>query len=268
MASVKSIVKKIFELREMTLILIIVGIFIVLSILSSTFLSFTNLNTILLQVSLQAVVAFGMTFLLASGNLDLTVGSVLGLAAAFAAMLMVRVEPNIPVVFAILLALIMGAVIGLINGIAIVHFRINSLIFTLGGLTLYRSLVFVITKGNSIANLPESFDAISQTKILGIQSPVYVMILILVLGEIIFRKSVIGKKIIFIGMNPSSAKLVGVKVKRINIGLFVVNSILAALAGILLASRVGTATVAAGTGFARTLGRATGRSSAHRSDKR
>ena len=246
---IAQIFKKVAGIRELALILFIIVIGIIVSILSPYFLTFSNINTLLLGVSLNAILAFGMTMLLIAGYFDLTVGSVSGLAAGVTAVLMTKLDNPIPVWLAILIGLLIGVVIGIINGFAIVKMGLNSFIFTFGGLVFFRSVLFIITKGSSIARLPASFNSISQTKYLGIQLPVYVMIVFLIVGDILVRKSVWGKKIFYIGLNSKSAKLAGIRVENYSIALFSLSGFLAAFSGMLLTSRIGTATVSAGTGL-------------------
>lgn len=246
---IAQIFKKVADIRELALILFIIVIGIIMSILSPYFLTFSNINTLLLGVSLNAIIAFGMTMLLIAGYFDLTVGSVSGLASGITAILLTRFNNPIPVWFAILIGLLIGIVIGIINGFAIVKIGLNSFIFTFSGLVFFRSVLFIITKGSSIARLPSSFNSICQTKYFDIQLPVYVMIVFLIIGDILVRKSVWGKKIFYIGLNSKSAKLAGIRVEDYSIGLFILSGFLAAFSGILLTSRIGTATVSAGTGL-------------------
>jgi ribose transport system permease protein len=189
-----------------------------------------------------------MTLLLIAGYIDLTVGATCGLAGAVTAMLISKDwNVELPVWSAILVGIAVGMAIGLFNGFFIVKLNINPFIFTLGGLTLFRSIQFLLTKAYSITNLPENFTIIGQQQFFGIQFPVFLMFAILLIGDYSLRRSNAGKKLLYIGVNRKSAKLIGINVEKYCMLLFIITGALAALAGILMTSRVGTATIAAGT---------------------
>ncbi len=243
-----SILKKISAFRESTLLLLIILLSIIVTIFAPIFFSYTNFTTILLGISLKAIVGFGMTLLLIAGYIDLTVGATCGLAGAVTAMLISKDwNVELPVWSAILVGIAVGMAIGLFNGFFIVKLNINPFIFTLGGLTLFRSIQFLLTKAYSITNLPEKFTIIGQKQFFGIQFPVFLMFAILLIGDYLLRRSNAGKKLLYIGVNRKSAKLIGINVEKYCMLLFIITGALAALAGILMTSRVGTATIAAGT---------------------
>lgn len=219
---------------------------IILSFLSNQFFTFGNLRNIALQTTINALMAIGMTFVILTAGIDLSVGSTLALTAALSAGLMVsHVNPWI----AGIAALLIGAVAGLVNGFFVAYARLAPFIVTLGTMQLFRGLTEVYTNGNPIFNLPNSFSNFGTGKFFSIPIPVWVTLLVLVIAWVILKRSIFGRRIYAIGGNETVARLAGVPVKRYILWVYVISGILAALAGIVLTSRLGSAEPTAGTGY-------------------
>jgi ribose transport system permease protein len=187
-----------------------------------------------------------MAFLLVSGSFDLSVGSVLALASTACALMMIA---GIPIFVAIVATLLLGGVIGLINGLLITGFAINPLVATLGTMSVARGLALVFTEGFSLSSLPPSFGLAGNVNMLGLPMIVWLMILIVALGDFMLRRSTFFRQIYFIGSNEKAARLSGIRVDYVRVVAYVLTSTLAALAGILLASRLMSGTPTAGNGL-------------------
>lgn len=232
--------------KELPLIIVIMVIAIVLIFLSPNFLNTQNIIAVLLGASFDALVATGMTLLLISGGFDLSVGSVVGFGGVMAGKMLVYGQG--PVV-AVLVGLLAGAFIGLVNGFIIAKIKVNPLITTLAMLSIIRGTIYIITKGLGIPTLPDSFNIIAQKKFYGIQTPIIIMLFFIILAEIFFRKSVFFKQYYFIGGNEESARLSGIKVYLLRLLTYIISGTMAALAGVLMAARMGGAISTAGTGM-------------------
>ncbi|MEM9833501.1 MAG: ABC transporter permease [Bacteroidota bacterium] len=233
--------------RVVTLALTIVVMFVVCSLIWPTkFPTFDNISLVLLNLSIESIVAVGMMLLLISGMFDLSVGSVVAFSGSITAYLMYYYGMYTPV--AILVGLGLSAVIGLVNGLLVAKVGINPLIQTLAMMGIVRGLALMIA-GAGIQNLPADFNAIGQTKILGIQSPVWFMLIIVAVFSILVARTVFFRQFYYIGGNEKAANLSGIRVDRVKIIGFVIISSLAGIAGILLASRLGAALATSGRGM-------------------
>jgi len=232
--------------EELPLLIFIIVIAIILIFLSPYFLNAQNITAILLGSSFDAIVAVGMTLLLISGGFDLSVGSVVGFGGVMAGKMLIYGQG--PIV-AVLVGLLSGAFIGIINGFIIAKIKINALITTLAMLSIVRGTIYIITKGLGISTLSSNFNAIAQKKFYGFQSPIIIMLVFIILAEIFFRRSVFFKQYYFIGGNEESARLSGIRVDFLKMLSYVISGTMAALAGILMASRMGGAISTAGTGM-------------------
>ncbi len=233
--------------RVVTLTLTIVVMFVVCSLIWPTkFPTFDNISLVLLNLSIESIVAVGMMLLLISGMFDLSVGSVVAFAGSITAYLMYYYGMYTPV--AILVGLGLSGVIGLVNGLLVAKVGINPLIQTLAMMGIVRGLALMIA-GAGIQNLPADFNAIGQTKILGIQSPVWLMLIIVAVFSILVARTVFFRQFYYIGGNEKAANLSGIRVDRVKIIGFVIISSLAGIAGILLASQLGAALATSGRGM-------------------
>ncbi len=233
--------------RVFTLLVTILVMSAVASIIwPDKFLTFNNLSMVLLNLSIEAIVAIGMMILLISGAFDLSVGSVVAFSGGLAGYLMYYYGVYVPV--AILAGMGGAILIGLINGYLVAKVGINPLIQTLAMMGIVRGFALMLS-GAGIQNFPDSFNAIGQTMILGIQSPIWFMAVLGVVFGILVSKTVFFRKYYFIGGNEKAAELSGIRVKKMKIISFVIISALAGLAGILLVSRLGAAMSTLGKGM-------------------
>lgn len=241
-----NILRRLLEQRELSIFLVVLIVAAGLRLASPNFLSQANLTALVLGLSFNAIAAVGMTVLLISGGFDLSIGASLALAGAVAGMVMTKF--GMPAPIGILAGLGAGALVGLANGLIIAKVGVNPLIATLGMQQVARGIVFLLTSGLGIPNLPDEFNVIAQGKFLTLQYPVWIMLVVVVVGEILLRRWRFFRQSYFIGGNERSARLSGINVDRVKILNYILMGTLAALTGVLLTARMGTASVSAGLG--------------------
>lgn len=231
--------------KEYPAIVGFVGLVIFFSLLSDRFMTLSNFTNVLRQVSIQAIIAFGMTLVIISGGIDLSVGSVF----AFSAILMASVVKNGSVFLGILTALLVGALLGAINGFIIAKGKIQPFIVTLATMAIARSLTLVYSEGMPITGFPQSFRVIGRGEVTGI--PVPVMIMFAIFGVIFYISNYtkLGLYTYAIGGNETAAKLSGVKVDIYKIIIYMISGLLAATSAIILTSRLNSAQPTFGTGY-------------------
>lgn len=240
-------VKKILKNKPL---IVLIAASVTIALLNPRFLSWSNILTVLRQTSINAVIATGMTFAILIGGIDLSVGSVLGLCGAIAATM---VSSGTNVVLAVMTALVLGTAIGYLNGTLITTGGLQPFIATLGTVTLLRGAILVFTQGRpiSIGNTPAS-DYFSEigTGFLGpIPIPVYIMILVFIVAYYILNHTRIGRYIYATGSNEEATMYSGIKTARVKRFVYAVSGMMAALAGILLTARLGSAQPTAGAGY-------------------
>lgn len=233
--------------RVFSLSLTIVIIAIVASLVwPRIFPTFDNLSLVLLNLSIDSIVAVGMMILLISGAFDLSVGSVVAFSGGLAAHLMYYYGVNVPI--SILAGLVSAGLVGLTNGYFVAKVGINPMIQTLAMMGIVRGGALMVS-GAGIPNLPESFNALGQARILGVQSPVWIMLIIVLIFSILVSRTIFFRRYYYIGGNEKAAELSGIRVKKMRIYAFILISLLAGFAGILLASRLGAAMSTSGRGM-------------------
>lgn len=235
--------RKVAGLRELTLFLLIVALVIVMSVLSPYFLSLANFRAMAVGLIPTAIIAVGMTMLLVSGNFDLSVGSVLALSSTVLALL---VAHGLPILLSALLTLALGLLIGLANGLIVTGIGVNPLVATLGTMSVARGVALVLTEGFSIANLPASFGWAGKSEFLGLPAMFWLMIVIVITGDLAMRHLAFLRQAYFIGANERAARLSGMPVARVKCAAFMITAGLASVAGMLLASRLMSGTPTAG----------------------
>jgi|CZCB01.1.fsa_nt_gi ribose transport system permease protein len=217
-----------------------------LTLATDSFFDSKNLLNVLRQICINALLAFGMTFVLIIGGIDLTVGSVVGASGVAVVMLM---EAGIPMVPAILLSLLFGAVIGLINGVIIATTGMPPFIVTLSLMGSIRGLAYIITDGRSVASSNSTFTSMGNGYFLGIPIPIYILVIVMIIVSTILYKTRFGRRMYAIGGNPTAARYTGINIKSITIKVYIISAVLASLAGIILASRMFSGQPTAGQGY-------------------
>lgn len=223
-------------------------IVIVITILNPSFMTTDNILNILRQVSISALIAFGMTFVILTGGIDLSVGSTLALTGAVAAtMLASGIDP----VLTMLAALLLGAVLGAINGVIIAKGKVAPFIATLATMTIYRGLTLVYTDGRPVSDLGNeiTFQMLGKGYFFGIPVPVCTMILAFIVLYVIMHKTTFGRRVYAVGGNEAASKLSGINVDRVKIAVYSLTGMLAALSALILTSRLNSAQPTAGTSY-------------------
>jgi ribose transport system permease protein len=212
------------------------------------FLSSATLNTVLLYLFGYAIMACGMTVLLVSGGFDLSVGAVSALAAMVAAVLMKDAGLHVPWPLAVVAGLAVGALVGVLNGVIIAWLGINPFITTLATMLLARGLTLVVSGGVLRAGFDRQFCWLGQHRLAGVQMPIVISLTLVLIADLLLRKSRFFRQNYYIGGNEHAAWLSGIAVTRLKILNYALSGTLAALAGILLSARLDTASPNAGDG--------------------
>jgi ribose transport system permease protein len=238
--------RRMTELRELAMLVILGVSVLVMTQLSSNFLTIGNLRAVVIGLVPAAIIAIGMAVLLASGGFDLSVAAVMALCGTVAAWLSVH---DVGVAGSIVLTLLLGLGIGCVNGVLVTFLRVNPLIATLGTLSIARGLALVITEGYNISDLPSSFVQLGEGGHLGFPWMVWIMLGLVVLGDLALRHTRFLRQVYYIGGNERAARLSGIRVDALRVFTYMLSGTLSAFAGVLLAARLSTAVPTAGEGL-------------------
>ncbi|WP_000107602.1 ribose ABC transporter permease [Vibrio mimicus] len=223
---------------------------VVVSFLNPNFFTVDNILNILRQTSVNAIIAVGMTLVILTAGIDLSVGSVLALCGAFAASL---IAMEVPVLLAVPTALLAGAVLGAISGIIIAKGKVQAFIATLVTMTLLRGVTMVYTDGRPIStgftDTADTFAWFGTGYALGIPVPVWLMVVVFAGAWYLLNHTRFGRYVYAVGGNESATRLSGINVDRVKIGVYAICGLLAALAGIIVTSRLSSAQPTAGMGY-------------------
>lgn len=239
--------KNVIKSREFMSIVVIVLIFLLVGMFNPSFLGSRNIFQTINGSVVYALVAIGMAFVLFIGEIDVSIGATLGFSAALAGNLITGGQS---IFVALIAAIVFGVGVGLFNALGVLYFKIPSIIMTLGTNGIVSGLIYVYTGGKWIENLPLGFKSLAQKELFGTLSLFYVCVLILALLIFIYTtRTDRGKSFVAIGDNEDGAKLIGIPIVKTKLISFTVCSVLAAIAGVLYASRVGFITPTAGMGY-------------------
>ena len=220
---------------------------VIFSLLTDTFLTQTNILNILRQIAPLMIVAVAMTFVITTAGIDLSVGSVLALTNALAA---ISLQAGLPWPLVVVLLLGVGVGVGIAQGFFIAHEGIPAFIVTLAGLSSIRGTALLLTKGYSIPIDPASpFNAIGRGWVFGAPAPALIAVAALILGSIVFNETPFGRYVTGVGANAEAVRRAGVNTIRVTIGVYAISGLAAALAGIIIAARLGSGSSNAGVGF-------------------
>ncbi len=214
----------------------LIVVFVFLSIASPVFLSTDNLFNIGAQTAVVAVIAIGMTLVIITAGIDLSVGSVAALSGVMGAMMMV--DLGLPWPLAVLGGTLVGAVAGLVNGLLVSVAGLAPFIATLGMLTVARGLVYIVTNAQAVFGAPDSFRLLGQGVIGPIPIPILVILLVAVAGYIVLSRTRLGRYAYAMGSNLEAARLSGIPIRRYLTSVYVISGALAGFGGMIAASRV------------------------------
>lgn len=223
-----------------------VALFVLMIFMNDSFLTTNNLTNVARQVSINAIIAVGMTCAILTGGIDLSVGPVMALSGTLAAGLMIA---GIPVPLALLAGLLVGAAFGAINGACIAWARMPPIIVTLATMGIARGLALIYTGGYPISGLPEWFAFFGRGTVAGIQVPILIMVLVYIIAWVVLNHMSFGRHVYAIGGNEEAARLSGIRVARSKLLVYVISGVTAALAGLVLTSRLMSGQPNAGVGF-------------------
>ncbi len=233
-------------LTDNKIIIVAVAMAVILSFLSPVFLTSKNILNILRQVSVGIIIGVGFTVVLGAGQIDLSIGSQLGLCGIIMAKLMVN---HFNPVFAVVIGLLFCVVFGSLNATLISVFKIPPFIVTMATSNVFLGTGYLITKMKPVIGLSESFIGIGQDSLAGIPVPIYIMILVVIIIFIVVKYTSFGRYAIAVGGNEEAARVSGVRVDRVRLGCYVVLSLCGGVAAIIQTARSASAQVAAGQGF-------------------
>ncbi len=220
---------------------------VVLSVISPKFLTVQNLMTIVTQVSINALLAFGVTFVIVTGGIDLSIGSIVAVVGVVAASF---AHPDTyPLIVPVGLGLLVGVGFGVLNGFVITRSNVPPFIVTLGTMTIGRGLALILSKGRPVSNLSDEFNFLGGGKIGGMPMLILILIAAFVVCSVLLGRTVSGRYMYAVGGNEQAARASGIGVARVKMLVYMLSGGLAALAGILLTSRISTGQPNAGAGF-------------------
>jgi ribose transport system permease protein len=205
------------------------------SLMNADFLAFDNLKNVLRQVSIIGIIALGMTIVILAGGIDLSVGAVLALIGGITVL---TLNTSGSILIAVIAALLLGVVVGFLNGILITKGKVASFIATLGMMASARSLILYISNGGSISGKVEHYTSISNNEWLGVSYPVYIFLILTFLLYILMHKSRFGRYVYAIGSNEKAALLSAIRVDRVKIGVYILCSGFVSIAAVIESSRL------------------------------
>lgn len=245
-----SIIKNITKQREFRTFLFLVTLFVLVGLVNSNFLSFENLYNSLQSSLLYIVLSIGMTFVLLTGRIDISVGGILGLSAAVSGIIL---RDGGSIIVAVIVAILVGGFVGLLNGLGTTKLKIPSFIMTLGMLEITRVVQVIYTDGLWVENLPVSFKQISQIDVFGVNVLSLIVIATVILIHIYLSKTKKGRYFKAVGDNEDGAVLLGIPVKKYVILSFIISGVCSAVAGLIFASQIGFISTNAGSGIEMTV---------------
>ncbi|UOF92550.1 ABC transporter permease [Fodinisporobacter ferrooxydans] len=227
--------------------LFLIFIMIILSVISPNFLTIRNLLTILLQISIVGIITVGETMVLITAGVDLSVGSIVGLSGVLSTLLMADV--HFPIWLAVIGGIIVGGLVGMVNGVLVTKVKLPSFISTLGMMGVARGFALILTGGVTVFNLPDQFGWIGGGRFAGIPVPVYFLVAVGIIGTFVLNRTRLGRYTYAIGSNSETARLSGINISKYLVIIYAIAGTLSGLAGVILASRIITGEPTAGLGY-------------------
>jgi ribose transport system permease protein len=226
---------------------LLLALVVIFSFTSERFFSHAVMVNILTQTSIYVIAGVGMTFVLTSGGIDISIGSIIGLAATVMGMLMM--DAGMPAIVAILAAFVVGALCGAFNGFLVAVIRVPPIIVTLGTLTFFRGLAYLLAEGRVFMRFPNPLPWLGDGRILGLPVPVYIAIMTVIGGHFFLTSTRLGQRITAVGGNEEAARLAGIDVVRTKFVTYVIMGLLTALTTIVIVARQDAAQAVFGFGI-------------------
>jgi ribose/xylose/arabinose/galactoside ABC-type transport system permease subunit len=238
-----------FVSTELILILIIAGIVLAMSIFTDTFISSYNITNIFRQAAIIGIIAISSTFVIISGGIDLSVGSITGLSAMLAAVLMSSDRAGLPIWIAVGVSILVGSIVGLYHGFIIYDFKLPPFIATLGSMFVLRGVVKMVSDAQTISGLPSEFTDLARGDLFGIPWLVVIWLIVILVAAFVMKQTQFGRNIFVLGSSQEVARLSGIRMRLNVYGVYVVAAFLCALAGVMLTARLSSAIPTGGTGY-------------------
>ena len=238
--------KKLKKRPEMFTLAAFIVLCIFMTIISDNFFSMSNINNILRQISVNAIISIGLTMVILTGGIDLSVGPVMALSSTIMAGAMIN---GIPPFWAVVLGMLTGTAFGFLNGFLISYVKQPAFIVTLAMMEIARGIALLYTKGYPLSGLPQSFGAIGKGKLLGIQTPVLIMLVMYAFAYLLLNKFIFGRYVYAIGGNEEATRLSGIRVKKNKLLVYMISGFTAATASLILTSRLMSGQPNSGVGF-------------------
>ena len=240
-------IRKRVPVQQLIILAILAVLLIVFSNMSSRFFTYRNLMNVIRQVSYVIIAGCGITFLMISGNLDLSIGSAAALSGVVMALL---AQAGVPLPPAVLSAVVIGLLVGFINGVLTTRFDIPSFIATLGMMMICRGVALILSDGKTVRKgLPDNFEVLGRGELLNIPYPFWIMLAVVLLSVLLQRKSALGKYSVAIGGNKTAAELSGINVKKMIFTFYMLVGGLVGFTGAIQSSRLGVGEPNIGNGF-------------------
>lgn len=245
---ITSKIKKTLRYRETTLILMLVLMFLIIPFFKPTFISTANILSTLLSVSLKGIIGIGVTLILISGGLDLSVGAMVALISALFGSVYLSTGN---LFLSIVAALAAGILCGAVNGVLITRFKLSAFIATLAAMGIFRGVTYVLTKGTPIklTVLPESYRMLGQGKLFGIQYIIYIFVILTIITHVLLKKSKVLRKNVYTGSNEKAARFSGINTGQVIFFTYIALGILCWLSAQLSLGRFLTASPTYGVGW-------------------
>ena len=233
-------------LRQFALVFVVIFIVVMMSIVSKTFMTSNNIINIFRQIYINGILAVGMTFVILTGGIDLSVGSVVAISGVICGSLLMK-GWNVPGV--IFMALVFSVLVGLFNGYLIAYVGFQPFIATLSTMTIGRGAILAYADGKPFTISDETFKAIGQGYVGIVPIPVILLIIVVAIGLIVLNTMTFGRYVFAIGGNKEAARFSGVRTKSIQLMVYVISSVCAWLVGLILAARISSGQPTAGESY-------------------
>lgn len=229
-----------------TVTVVLAVLMIYLSFSSDVFLTYDNMFNLFRSTSIYGVIAIGMTFVVLTGGIDLSVGSVVGLTSILTTMML---KSEVAIGWSVLVALLAGILVGVVNGMIIHYGKVPPFIATLGSMTVVRGLIKLASDAKMVTGLSETFITFALNKFLGIPNLLWIWIFVILVSWFVLSRTIFGRNVYAIGSNEESARLSGISISRNIIYVYGTSALLSGIAGIMLASRLASGIPTAGSGY-------------------
>lgn len=238
------------KLKEYSYTFILLGVLLVvifiMAIMSPYFFSWKNCRNILNQSAIYLVLSIGMTFVICAGQIDLSVGAIIGFSGVCMGLLL---NQGVSPIWAILIELLIGVIVGIVNGIFVAYGKINSFIVTLGMMTILRGITLILTNSSSVFGFGNIITFIGSGKIGPVNMPIILSLVIATVGGVLLHRTTFGNYCLFIGTNEIALNRSGVNVKKYKIIIFTLCGLCASVAGLIITARLNSAEPLAGQGY-------------------